>query len=130
MLLAKSFRIIVRAAAAPSPLRGEGWGEAVALSSATSIIEDGMDKNQIANLLDQIATLLELKEGSSPFEVRAYQNAARAINALDGNIEQLPREAKLKAVPGLGPPLVKHAKKPMDTGHIAFYDELASTTPP
>ena len=51
-----------------------------------------MDKNQVANLLDEVATLLELKEGTSPFEVRAYQNAARAINALDGDIEQLTRE--------------------------------------
>ena len=89
-----------------------------------------MDKNQIANLLDQIATLLELKEGSSPFEVRAYQNAARAINALDGDIEQLAREGKLKGVPGLGPTIVKRVEEAIETGHIAFYDELASTTPP
>ncbi len=89
-----------------------------------------MDKNQIANLLDQIATLLELKEGSSPFEVRAYQNAARAINALDGDIEQLSREGKLKGVPGLGPTIIKRVEEALETGHIAFYDELASTTPP
>jgi len=89
-----------------------------------------MDKNQIANLLDQIATLLELKEGSSPFEVRAYQNAARAINALDGDIEQLSREGKLKGVPGLGPTIIKRVEEAIETGHIAFYDELASTTPP
>jgi DNA polymerase (family X) len=89
-----------------------------------------MDKNQIANLLDQIATLLELKEGSSPFEVRAYQNAARAINALDGDIEQLAREGKLKGVPGLGPTIIKRVEEAIETGHIAFYDELASTTPP
>jgi DNA polymerase (family 10) len=89
-----------------------------------------MDKNQIANLLDQIATLLELKEGSSPFEVRAYQNAARAINALDGDIEQLAREGKLKGVPGLGPTSIKRVEEAIETGHIAFYDELASTTPP
>ncbi len=89
-----------------------------------------MDKNQIANLLDQIATLLELKEGSSPFEVRAYQNAARAINALNGDIEQLAREGKLKGVPGLGPTIIKRVEEAIETGHIAFYDELASTTPP
>ncbi len=54
-----------------------------------------MDKNQVANLLDEIASLLELKEGSNPFEVRAYQNAARAVNALSGDIEQLTRQGKL-----------------------------------
>src|SRR5258708_9117260 len=89
-----------------------------------------MDKNQVANLLDEIATLIELKEGSSPFEVRAYQNAARAVNALDGDIEQMVREGKLKGVPGLGPTINKRIEEAVETGHIAFYDELASTTPP
>ena len=89
-----------------------------------------MDKNQIANLLDQIGTLLELKEGSSPFEGRAYQNAARAINALDGDIEQLAREGKLKGLPGLGSTILKRVEEAIQTGHIAFYDELVATTPP
>src|SRR5258708_7197930 len=89
-----------------------------------------MDKNQVANLLDEIATLLELKEGSSPFEVRAYQNAARAVNSLDGDIEPMVREGKLKGVHGLGPPSIKRIEEAVETGHIAFYDELASTTPP
>src|SRR5436305_419504 len=50
-----------------------------------------MDKNQIAQLLEEIAVLLALKEGSNLFEVRAYENAARAINALDGDIPQIVR---------------------------------------
>jgi len=89
-----------------------------------------MDKNQVANLLDEIASLLELKEGSNPFEVRAYQNAARAVNGLDGDIEQLTREGKLKGVPGLGSTIIKRIEEVVETGHIAFYDELVETTPP
>ena len=89
-----------------------------------------MDKNQVANLLDEIASLLELKEGSNPFEVRAYQNAARAVNGLDGDIEQLTREGKLKGVPGLGSTIIKRIEEAVETGHIAFYDELVETTPP
>lgn len=88
-----------------------------------------MDKNQIANLLDEVATLLELKEGSSPFEVRAYQNAARSVSALDGDIEQLVREGKLKGVPGLGSTIIKRIEEVIDTGHMALYDELVATTP-
>src|SRR6266705_2590691 len=61
-----------------------------------------MDKNQIANILEEVAGLLELKEGSNPFEVRAYQNAARAVSALDGDIEQLTREDKVAHLPGFG----------------------------
>ncbi|MGZ6281246.1 MAG: DNA polymerase/3'-5' exonuclease PolX [Ktedonobacteraceae bacterium] len=89
-----------------------------------------MDKNQVANLLDEIASLLELKEGSNPFEVRAYQNASRAVNGLDGDIEQLTRESKLKGVPGLGSTIIKRIEEAVDTGHIALYDELVETTPP
>src|SRR5574340_112287 len=88
-----------------------------------------MDKNQVANLLDEIGALLELKEGSSPFEVRAYQNAARAVNSLDGDIEQLTREGKLKGVPGLGSTIIKRIEEAVETGHIALYDELVETTP-
>src|SRR5881392_874676 len=89
-----------------------------------------MDKNQVANLLDEIASLLELKEGSNPFEVRAYQNAARAVNALDGDIEQLTRQGKLKGVQGLGSTIIKRIEEVVETGHIALYDELVETTPP
>jgi DNA polymerase (family 10) len=89
-----------------------------------------MDKNQVANLLDEIASLLELKEGSNPFEVRAYQNASRAVNGLDGDIEQLTREGKLKGVHGLGSTIIKRIEEAVETGHIALYDELVETTPP
>src|SRR6266516_287897 len=89
-----------------------------------------VDKNEVANLLDELAALLDLKEGSNPFEVRAYQNAARSINALDGDIEQLTREGKLKGVPGLGSTIIKRIEEAVETGHIALYDELVETTPP
>jgi len=89
-----------------------------------------MDKNQVANLLDEIASLLELKEGSNPFEVRAYQNAARAVNGLDGDIEELARQGKLKGVSGLGSTSIKRIEEVVETGHIALYDELVETTPP
>src|SRR6266568_5851343 len=89
-----------------------------------------MDKNQIANILEEVAGLLELKEGSNPFEGRAYQNAARAVSALDGDIEQLTREGKLKGIPGLGSTIVKRIEELVNTGHMAFYEELQANTPP
>src|SRR6266436_222016 len=88
-----------------------------------------MDKNQVANILEEVGTLLELKEGTNPFEVRAYQNAARAVNSLDGDIEQLTREGKLKSVPGLGSTIIKRIEELVNTGHMALYDELVATTP-
>ncbi len=88
-----------------------------------------MDKNQVANLLEQVSALLELKEGSNVFEVRAYQNAARSINALDGDIEELARSGKLKGTPGLGATILKRVEELLNTGKMAFYEELVSSTP-
>lgn len=88
-----------------------------------------MDKTQVANLLEQIGILLALKEGSSVFEVRAYENAARTLNSLDGDIAQLVREGKLKGTPGLGPTIIKRIEEAVTTDHIAFYDELVASTP-
>jgi DNA polymerase (family 10) len=88
-----------------------------------------MDKNQVANALEDVASLLELKEGSNPFEVRAYENAARAVSALDGDIEQLTRDGKLKGVPGLGSTIIKRIEELVNTGQMALYDELVAETP-
>lgn len=88
-----------------------------------------MDKNQIANLLEEIAALLALQDKSSVFEVRAYENAARAVNSLDGDITQLAREGKLKGTPGLGSTILKRVEEAIETGHITYYDELRATTP-
>ncbi len=88
-----------------------------------------MDKNQVANVLEDVASLLELKEGSNPFEVRAYENAARAVSALDGDIEQLTREGKLKGVPGLGSTIIKRIEELVNTGQMALHDELVADTP-
>lgn len=88
-----------------------------------------MDKTQIAVMLEDIATLLTLKEDSNPFEVRAYEKGAQAVTGLDGDIEQLTRAGKLKGVPGLGATIIKRIEEAVENGHIAFLDELRESTP-
>ena len=41
-----------------------------------------MTKNEIADMLTEIGTLLELK-GENPFKTRAYQTGARALEAIE-----------------------------------------------
>src|SRR5579884_268584 len=88
-----------------------------------------MDKNQVAQMLEEIAVLLELKEGSNIYEVRAYDNAARTIGALDGDIVEMAHEGRLKGVPGLGSTIIKRIEEAVDSGHIEFLDELRANTP-
>ena len=47
-----------------------------------------MDKKTVINILNEIGLLLELK-GENPFKIRAYYNAARALETLDEDIEIL-----------------------------------------
>ena len=53
-----------------------------------------MDKDQIADVLTDIATLLELK-GENPFKSRAYINAARIVETADEPMEKLVAENRL-----------------------------------
>ena len=88
-----------------------------------------MDKNQVASILEEVATLMALQENSNTFEVRAYENAARSVSALDGNIEQLSHEGKLKGTPGLGSTMIKRIEEIVDNGQLALLDELRAKTP-
>lgn len=88
-----------------------------------------MDKNQVASILEEVAALMTLQEKSNTFEVRAYENAARAVSALDGNIEQLAHEGKLKGTPRLGSTMLKRIEEIVDSGHLALLDELRANTP-
>ena len=89
-----------------------------------------MNKNQVATLLEEIGTLLALQENSNTFEVRAYENAARTITTLNGDINELVREGKLKGMPGLGPKILQRVEEAIETGKIDYYDELRANTPP
>jgi len=60
-----------------------------------------MSKDQIAEVLVKIATLLELK-GENPFKPRAYVNAARALETLEEPLDKLILEERLGAVRGIG----------------------------
>ena len=79
--------------------------------------EATIDKHQVAALLDEMGNLLEL-DGGNPFEVRAYQNAARAIAGLEGDLGEMVRSGRLTRVPGLGKTLVRRITELVTTGHL------------
>ena len=60
-----------------------------------------MTKEEIAGVLEQIATLLELK-GENPFKIRAYTNAARAIETFGANVSNFQDEEAVAKIPGIG----------------------------
>src|SRR5258708_281894 len=88
-----------------------------------------MNKDQIAEILVSIATLLELK-GENPFKTRAYHNAARALEGLSEPLEKLIAEDRLKEVKGIGESIQKKITELVNTGKLAYYEELKAATPP
>jgi DNA polymerase (family 10) len=88
-----------------------------------------LDKAQVAAVLEEVANLLELT-GSSSFEVRAYQNGARAIDAYEGDIDDLVSSGKIATVPGVGKTLAARISELVTTGRMALYEQLVADVPP
>jgi len=87
-----------------------------------------MDKATIANVLEKIATLLELK-GENPFKIRAYTNAARSLETWGGNISDLRDEETLEKIPGIGKAIAAKIKELVETGSLRFFEDLRSEFP-
>jgi DNA polymerase (family X) len=87
-----------------------------------------MDKTTIADVLEKIATLLELK-GENPFKIRAYTNAARSLETYGGNISDLRDEETLDKIPGIGKAIAAKIKELMETGSLRYFEDLRSEFP-
>ena len=89
-----------------------------------------MTKNDIADVLNEIGTLLELK-GENPFKVRAYQSGARVLEGIeDAELAALIREQRLESVKGLGEALAQKIAELHTTGRLKFYEELKASIAP
>lgn len=91
-----------------------------------------MTKNEIADTLDEIATLLEL-EGENPFKTRAYQNGARSLEAMEAAEFSARIEAgTLGELKGFGEALVDKITK-LHAAHapegLEFYAKLRARIP-
>lgn len=84
---------------------------------------------QIADVLFNIATLLEMQQGN-PYRIEAYRNAARGMLALPIQVTDiLARGVRLEA-PGLGDRLRRKITELATTGRMTFYDDLVEESLP
>ncbi|MBI5528800.1 MAG: DNA polymerase/3'-5' exonuclease PolX [Deltaproteobacteria bacterium] len=88
-----------------------------------------MDKKDIAAALEEIGTLLDLA-GENPFKVRAYQNAARAIEQIPGNLDDAVVSGKLREVKGIGEGISQKIAELHATGSLGYLDELRAKIEP
>jgi DNA polymerase (family X) len=87
-----------------------------------------MDKRDVARTLEQIAAILEI-QGENPFKVRAYENAARAIDALAEDLGALVAGKRLAEVRGVGASIQKNVEELWTTGKMKYYEDLCETVP-
>ena len=89
-----------------------------------------MTKNEIAEVLAEIATLMELK-GENPFKIRAYSGGARVLEALENDdFERLIAEGKIDTLKGIGEALAAKINELHATGRLAFFEALNASVEP
>lgn len=92
-----------------------------------------MENKRLAELFDEIADMLTIKEtASSKFEVRAYRKAALTISSLQEPIEDVYEKggvAALMELPGVGKGIAGKIEEYLKTGRIRKYAELKKTYP-
>ena len=90
---------------------------------------DSAKNREIAGVLYQMAELLELHD-QNRFKIIAYSKAARAIESLKEDIEQVCREKRLQAIPGVGKAIAEKIEEYLRTGKIQSHLDLLAITPP
>jgi DNA polymerase (family X) len=88
-----------------------------------------MDNKQVAEILEEIGTMLELK-GENQFKCRAYQNASRVVASLTTEVKQLSESGELRKIKGIGEGLAEKINELIKTGKSVYYEELKNSLPP
>ena len=85
--------------------------------------------NQIADLFDEIADLLDLEQ-DNPFRIRAYRNAARLLRGLQREVaDMLAKGEKLDELPGIGADLAGKIQDVVETGGTELLYRLRRELP-
>ena len=88
-----------------------------------------MDKNSVVKTLEEISIMLELKD-ENPFKVRAYQNAASALEKSEIDIGKDTQASDLVKIKGIGQNLAEHIKTLASDGKLDFYEQLKESITP
>lgn len=87
-----------------------------------------MDNREVAETLEEMAALMELN-GEGGFRIRAYVNAARAIDSLGEPVSALAAGGKLDTVRGVGKGLAGRIGELVETGRLPGLEELKASVP-
>lgn len=87
----------------------------------------GLDNHAVAQVLREVADLLEIKT-DNPFKIRAYRNAADIVANHPHDVSALDA-VSLREIPGIGKDLAARIRELVDTGGLAYHQELVAEFP-
>ncbi len=87
-----------------------------------------MKNHEISELFTRFGRLLEMTD-ENVFKIRAYFKAAENIDALGQDLEELAKEEKLSAIPGVGRALEEKIIEYLKTGKVEAYEQLIKEVP-
>jgi DNA polymerase (family X) len=87
-----------------------------------------MDKKRIAEILDEMGTLLELK-GENPFRSRAFHNAAQILSGITDDLSTLVASQSLTKIKGIGDALSDIITELHNTGVSKQHEVLRASIP-
>ena len=91
-----------------------------------------MTNAQIAHLLEEIADLLDIEEADR-FRILSYRRGAEVVENQSHELASVVAEGgvkALKAIPGIGESLAKKIVELVETGKLAYHDDLLAKYPP
>ncbi len=88
-----------------------------------------MANDEVAALLHEIGDMLDIL-GEDRFRVVSYHRAARAVEGLTTDVEDLARDGKLGEIPGVGSAIADKITEYVTSGRIGYHEELKARFPP
>jgi DNA polymerase (family 10) len=98
-------------------------------SSDVAPATDALSNAQIADVLFNIATLLEMQQ-DNPYRIAAYRHAARTLLAQSEPVTAVIARGERMDLPGVGERLRRKITELVTTGRMLFYDDLCDESLP
>jgi DNA polymerase (family 10) len=86
-------------------------------------------KAEFIALLNECAELMELR-GENPFRCRAYENAARALQGVEGDPADWLTDNRLEGIRGIGQGMADHIREWVETGKLEQFEKIKAELPP
>lgn len=86
-----------------------------------------MKNQEIATVLREIADFLEIQEAE--YKPRAYRTAARSIESLSEDIEDVYDRGDLTEIEGVGESISEKIAEYLETGELEYYEDLREDLP-